>query len=201
MRVFVYIFVFLLILPGMGQAALYRWVDSNGKVHYGDHVPPEYAAQEKKKLDESGRTIETIERSKTQQELEELRQLQKMREEKRRQEALRQSRDRMLLLTYQSVEEIVAARKAKVATLETSIQHALGNRKSQVARLREARNTAADYERTSRPIPQNVLDQIKALNGQIAQTDNYIDRKRDEQQQIRDEFARYISRYKKLTEE
>jgi hypothetical protein len=200
MRLFVYIFVLLLTLPCLTQAALYRWVDSAGKVHYGDHVPPEYAEQEKKKLDASGRTIETIERSKTQQELEELRELQRLREEERKQEALRQSKDRMLLLTYQGVDEIVAARDTKVSTLELSIQHALGNRKAQIARLRGVRQSAADFERTSRPIPQSVLDQIKALQTKIAQTDQYIDKKRQEQLQIREEFAGFISRYKELRE-
>ena len=201
MRSFVYIFVLLLALPCTAQAALYRWVDSAGKVHYGDHVPPEYAEKEKKKLDSYGRTIETIERSKTQSELEELRELQRIREEERKREAERQSRDRVLLLTYQSVDEIVVARDNKIATIETSIQHALGNRKTQVARLRGVRQSAADYERASRPIPRNVLEQIKALQAQVAQTNQYIDKKRQEQQQIREEFAAYISRYKELTEE
>jgi hypothetical protein len=27
---------------------LYKWVDENGIVHYGDHVPPEYAKNERR---------------------------------------------------------------------------------------------------------------------------------------------------------
>ncbi len=201
MRVFVYSFVLLLMVPYASQAAMYRWVDSAGKVHYGDHVPPEYAPQEKKKLDRSGRTIETIERSKTRTELEELRELKRLRAEQRRQEELQRNRDRVLLLTYQSVDEIIAARHTKVATIETSIQHALDNRKAQDAKLKEARGSAADYERASKPIPQSVLDQVNSLHEQIAKTNQYINRKRQEQRQIRTEFAAYISRYKEMTGE
>lgn len=32
-------------LTTLAQAELYTWVDKNGKKHYGDKVPPEYAKQ------------------------------------------------------------------------------------------------------------------------------------------------------------
>ena len=147
----------------------------------------------------SGRTIETIERSKTEEEIEELHRLRALRAEEKKQQELRESRDRVLLLTYQSIDEIVAARDTKLTTVETAIQHMQGSRKSHVDRLRSARQSAADYERASKPIPQGVLDQIQSINGQIAKIDQYIESKRREQDEIRQEFAVYIARYRELT--
>jgi len=188
-------------MPVGAQSALYRWVDAKGKVHYSDQVPPEEAQHERKIIDsKSGRTIDTIERNKTLEELQELKRLQKIRAEEREREEQRRYKDRVLLLTYQSTAEIVAARDTKIQTIENTIENVLGTRKSQKGRLNEARNRAADFERSSRPIPKKVLDDIKMLRAQIKKSDQYISNKRQEQEQIRKEFAGYISRYNELTE-
>jgi hypothetical protein len=201
MKTFVYIFLSLMILPLLSEAALYRWVDSKGKVHYSDQVPPEEAKHERKVIDESsGRTIETIERSKTQQELQELKRLQAQMAEERKRAKIQADRDRVLLLTYQSVSEIVAARNTKISTIDLAKEHAMDSRKSQIARLREIRQKAADFERSSRPIPKAVLDEIKAQELQIAHTDEYIKAREQDQDRLRKEFAGYIARYKELTE-
>jgi len=201
MKAFVYIFVLLMLMPVGAQSALYRWVDAKGKVHYSDQVPPEEAQHERKIIDsKSGRTIDTIERNKTLEELQELKRLQKIRAEEREREEQRRYKDRVLLLTYQSTAEIVAARDTKIQTIENTIENVLGTRKSQKGRLNEARNRAADFERSSRPIPKKVLDDIKMLRAQIKKSDQYISNKRQEQEQIRKEFAGYISRYNELTE-
>ena len=36
------------------QQKLYRWVDKNGQVHYGDSIPPEYAEQDRDVLNRHG---------------------------------------------------------------------------------------------------------------------------------------------------
>lgn len=200
MKTFVYIFLSLMLLPLMSEAALYRWVDSNGKVHYSDQVPPEEARYERKVIDESsGRTIETIERSKTQQELQELKRLQAIRAEERRRAKQQEDRDRVLLLTYQSANEIIAARDNKLSTIELAKEHAQDSRKTQLARLYEIRQKAADFERSSRPIPKSVLDEIKAQELQIEHTNEYIKARELDQERLRKEFAGYIARYKELT--
>jgi len=190
-----------MLLPLISEAALYRWVDSSGKVHYSDQVPPEEARHERKVIDESsGMTIETIERSKTQQELQELKRLQAIRAEERRRAKEQEDKDRVLLLTYQSVSEIIVARDTKLSTIELAKEHALDSRKSQLARLYEIRQKAADFERSSRPIPKSVLDEIKAQELQIEHTNEYIKARELDQERLRKEFAGYIARYKELTE-
>jgi hypothetical protein len=49
----------LLALPLAAHAATYRWVDDNGRVHYGDAPPP--AAREVRQLDEAAGRVSTIE--------------------------------------------------------------------------------------------------------------------------------------------
>ena len=198
-KALIYTLISLFIIPVTAEAALYRWVDSKGKVHYSDQVPPEDAGQERKVMDRSGRTLDVIERSKTEEELRELKRLKKIREEEKRQQELQASRDRVLLLTYQSEQEIVAARDTRLSTIELAKDHARESLAAQRQRLSEIRHKAAEFERSSRPIPASVIDEMSAQQTQIEKTMAYINTREHEQEQIRNEFAAYIERYRELT--
>jgi hypothetical protein len=89
---------------------LYRWVDSNGTVHYGDKVPPEYAEMDKHVVNEHGITVDTVRGKKSPEELAEERRLKELRAE----EELQRRADRALLATYNSIDEIVMHRDRRV---------------------------------------------------------------------------------------
>jgi hypothetical protein len=44
---------------------VYKWVDEQGLTHYGDHIPPEYAAQEQHVINGQGIEVERLEAQKT----------------------------------------------------------------------------------------------------------------------------------------
>ena len=82
------------------QKKLYRWVDKNGQVHYGDSVPAEYAEQDRDVLNRQGVSVGREEGTITPEEA-----AAKAAEEKAaRDEQKRKLRDRVLLQTYQSVQ-------------------------------------------------------------------------------------------------
>src|SRR5690606_41769383 len=47
---------------------LYRWVDENGVVHYGDRIPPQYVDRDRDVLNDSGVTIGVEEGAQTDEE-------------------------------------------------------------------------------------------------------------------------------------
>jgi len=49
---------------------LYRWVDENGNVHFGDRIPPEYADRDRSVLNSQGIAIDREEGAITDEELE-----------------------------------------------------------------------------------------------------------------------------------
>ena len=51
-----------------GAGQLFRWVDENGKVHYGDRIPPQYAEGRREKLNEQGVVVDVQERERTEAE-------------------------------------------------------------------------------------------------------------------------------------
>jgi hypothetical protein len=85
--------------PPPSGKKLYRWVDKNGQVHYGDSVPAEYADQDRDVLNRQGVSVGREEGIITAEEARA-----KAAEEKAaRDEQKRKVRDRVLLQTYQSV--------------------------------------------------------------------------------------------------
>jgi hypothetical protein len=96
---------FLLIAAGIASAQntqrLYRWVDNEGVVHYGDSIPAQYSELERQVVNEHGITVDVMQAKKTEEEIAEdlkLEQLARDRELQRR-------ADQALLATYLSVDE------------------------------------------------------------------------------------------------
>lgn len=105
---------FLLLAAGTASAQnshrLYRWVDGEGIVHYGDSIPARYSELERQIVNEHGITVDVLHAKKTEEEIAEdlrLEQLARDRELQRR-------ADQALLATYLSVDEIVLHRDRRV---------------------------------------------------------------------------------------
>lgn len=102
----------LVALIAWSQAAVattvYRWVDADGRVYYGDHVPPKYSKVERDILNEQGVPIKTLPREPTDEELAARELEQRVFETERLRAEELKRRDSVLLHTYLSIEEIQA---------------------------------------------------------------------------------------------
>src|SRR5258707_8926427 len=112
--------VVLLASPGFAAGAsngrtLYKWVDEQGVTHYGDHIPPEYAAQEKQVINSQGVVINRLEAQQTPEQL-------AAQEQKKLEAQQSQNRDRNLLNTYGSVQEIERLRDQRVTLVSDQIK-------------------------------------------------------------------------------
>jgi hypothetical protein len=104
---------FLLISLGASAAEtqkLYRWVDSDGVVHYGDSIPAEYADIERQVVNDHGITVDVMRGKKSEAEIAE----EKRQEELKVQRELQRRADIALLATYLSIDEIIMHRDRRV---------------------------------------------------------------------------------------
>ena len=85
-----------------GEQKVYRWVDEDGNVYYGDSVPVEFRDQRKDVLDDTGVMVDSIEGKKTEEQLEQ----ERIENERIEARAMQLRQDRALLATYLSVEEL-----------------------------------------------------------------------------------------------
>src|SRR5271170_4720203 len=72
---------------------VYKWVDEQGVTHYGDRIPPEYAAQEQHVMNAQGIEINHLEAQKTPEQL-------AVEEQKTLEAQQSRNRDKNLLSTY-----------------------------------------------------------------------------------------------------
>lgn len=186
------------LLTAPAQAGMYKWVDEEGKVHYGDRIPPEYAEQEQRRLNPQGITVEVKERAKTPEELAEERRLAEIKaaeEERRRQQ---QAMDRILLDTFSNEDEIVMTRDGKISAIDAVIRVTQGRIESLQKRLAEQTTRAANLERSGKPVPDVLHQEIRSTRQQIENNQTYILEKEQEQQDTRAKYEADIQRFREL---
>jgi len=120
---------------------LFRWVDTDGVVHYGDSIPPEYSELERQVLNEHGITIDVMQAKKTAAQLAEERHL----EELRLARELQARADQNLLATYLSVDEILLHRDRRVELFQAQARVTELYLKNLQRRMDSLRSEAANF--------------------------------------------------------
>ncbi|PID45168.1 MAG: hypothetical protein CSB47_09885 [Proteobacteria bacterium] len=196
----------LIILPtvliftwsAFAQAGLYRWVDDNGKVYYGDRIPPAYAQSGHTELNKNGLTKHKVESAKARKKKIEALKLEKERQKilkaKKYESDLREMRDMQLRSMFSTVKELKRVYQSKLEMADGSIEILKVRHKKlsdSLAKL-EAR-----HERIVNPNDKNrlgmkiedILDNLHIY--QQAITENQIERKKIEEN-YRKDLARFI---------
>lgn len=187
----------LVIQPQAQGGKLYRWVDEKGQVHYSDKIPAEYAGQQRDVLNKQGIKKETIEGAKTPEQLaEEARQAKLQEEEKRRGEE-QARRDRILLATYTTEDELAMARDGKIAALDAYIK-VTNSRIDKLKAQLEALRKRAEQADAKAPATAKLQKEIVHTEQQIRENESYVETKRREQNELRAQFEQDLQRYREL---
>ncbi|HET7370265.1 MAG TPA: DUF4124 domain-containing protein [Gammaproteobacteria bacterium] len=175
---------------GASSSEIYKWVDKNGVVHYGDQVPPEYARQKREVINRQGMTVDVLPAQKTPAELAAERERREAAAARQRQ----QQRDQLLLNAYRSVADIKHARDNHVSAIMARInitQNAIDALKQQLEDL---------YQRAAQedPAPAALTGQIAKLEKQLAANQQALADEQAEKSETEQEFAADIARFKEL---
>ena len=178
---------------------LYRWVDKNGQVHYGDSVPAEYAEQDRDILNRQGVPVGREEGLITPEEA-----AAKAASDKAERDAKkRKLRDRVLLQTYQSVQELEILRDTRLDLVDAQLtiqEQSLANLRAQRAQIERmaSRYAPVNQSEDAAPLPEELaLDLDRSANDIDTQQANLVKR-RAERESIRLNFEADIARYKEL---
>ena len=196
---------YLLLLPALCCATTafgertFKWVDNEGQTHYGNRVPPEYAKLERKVINERGRTVRVYDAVKTPEQFEQDRQLAKTEARKKDLARKQAIRDRSLLATYSSEQDMLLAKDGKVASVDALLQLTNSRIQSMKERLLILTEEAATYERSGKALPALLESQINNLREQIITNEAFIKEKESERTEIVRRFDADIKRYIELT--
>jgi hypothetical protein len=189
--------------PGSNEK-LYKWVDENGIVHYGDRVPAEYAKNERQVLNEQGVPIKTLQKELTPTEM--AAELRRIEQESARAQAAANAteRDRILLLSYIDVHEIEMLRDQRIATLDGQLkvnEHYVSRLRSQLLELEtRARDYNYPFDETSTlpQLPDELAKDLLSTVNQLSRREAESHRIRSEQAEIRAQFDADIARFREL---
>lgn len=178
---------------------IYSWKDSEGQIHYGDSIPPEYAEQEKARVDEHGIAREIIAGKKTAEEIE----AERRAEEERLAAEARRRADQALLVTYSSIEEIEMHRKRRVELFRAQARVTelfLSNQRQQLTIMEReaARYKPYSSDPDAPPIPSRLVDEIQETEALIDRQENNLQEYKNQERRIHERFERDIERFRIL---
>ena len=189
----------LLASPGFAAGSgrtVYKWVDEHGVTHYGDRIPQEYATQEKSVINAQGVEIDRLEAQKSPEQL--------AAEDQKKNEAQHaRDRDRNLMSTYASVQEIERLRDQRVTLLSDQIKVTSqflevlnGKMKKLLALSMHYKPYNSDPKAPA--MPDQAAEDLVRLRNDIRTQEQNLREKRSEETAMSKQFESDIGRFKEL---
>ncbi len=175
---------------------LYKWTDKSGQVHYGDQIPPEYAGQERHIMNSRGVEIDRLGAQQTPEQ-------QAAAEYRVKTEAAERDRDRNLLNTYASVQEIERLRDQRLSLVAGQIKVTSQFLDTLQARLTKLQQQSMNFRPYSTrpnapPMPDQMADDLVRTGNDIRAQQQNLNQKRLEETNVRTTFNSDIERFKQL---
>ena len=181
------------------DAKVFRGVDENGVVHYGDSIPAKYAELPKQVLNEHGVAVQELEGKKTPEQIE----AERVENEKRVAMELRKRADQALLATYLSVDEILMHRDRRVELFQAQSRVTELYLSNLSRRMENLRKDAARYSPYSEDpdapmIPDDLAQDLQKTKQTIERHERNLEKFLADEQLIIARFAGDITRFKLL---
>jgi hypothetical protein len=182
--------------PSNSGRVLYKWVDKDGVTHYGDHVPPEYATQEQHILNSQGYEIKHLDAQKSAD--------QAAAEEQKRLDAdQRQLRDKNLLSTYASVQEIERLRDQRLTLVADQIKVTNQFLETLNGRMKKMRADSLRFRPYSTDpkapsMPDQMAEDLVRLASDMRTQEQNLKQKHGEEAAMSIQFESDIDRFKEL---
>lgn len=159
-------FILTLAFSSSAEAKLYKWVDDNGNTHYGEVIPPEYAAKDKEQPGKSSLRSKNVEIlspeiiSAKEEEVAKNNAAKKEMEEKKR-------RDTALRNTYSSEKEIDQALERSLVLINARIESNNVLLKSSQSSLDSLKMEVDTRTKEGKKIPQSLYDDISLTEAKV----------------------------------
>lgn len=168
-----------------------KWVDEKGVTHYSDGIPAQYSGRDSAEINSQGVVIKRnkMPQSTGDNSAEVLLQ-QQVFEQKRR--------DRSLLASFTTAQEIDLARDRNLQPDEIALQGLQQRKENENKRLDAYKKTVAAYHQRKAPIPQEVAQNLTDSQTRIARIDQQIAQKMSTMEATRVRFDRDKQRFLEL---
>ena len=189
----------LILVAGAGQAATYRWVDEQGKVHYGDFIPSQQSDLGNVELDKQGRVKKETPRTRLSPEERRRQEEERIRiEEAKRQAEIQQRRDRSLLTTYVSEAEIDLTRDRALEQEVSNIHGLKARMKSATEKLAYANGQIGEYTSSGKSAPRAFTQMRDEARTEMAQLEKLVQQREQAMEEIKVRYEADKLRFREL---
>jgi hypothetical protein len=190
----------------LGAAALYKWIDDEGKVRYSDRMPTSQIKKKHQTLNKQGVIINTKEAAKTEEELaaeaEAKINLEIQLAEEKRIKDLQDKKDRVLLLTFSSEEEMISVRDNRIDVIDSVIrliQKSITDNEVTLINLQDSADLT--YVSKGKDIPGGLAQKIEHFTRKIVSRTDQLNLRKAEKQKVKEQFDLDLARYRFLKEQ
>lgn len=176
----------------------YRYENAEGITVIDDHVPPQFAYKGYSVLNAQGRVVEVVPRALTAAERRDVNSSAVQQRLRAEQSARQQRYDELLLSRYSSVSDVEAARERKVNAIKVRINGLKGSIEGLKKELESQQQQAAELERESQQVPEDLLRAIEGLRAEIAAAEQQIERYESERSNTETRFEYDAQRLREL---
>jgi len=213
LAVLVAVLMVMISASSFGQAKekkdqVYRWVDEEGNVHYSATLPPDFKDRKADVLDKQGITREkdiSLVPPPPRKKGEEVKgELPRDASGMKRPEPLysdaelQRQQDALLLLRYDSDQEILDAMQVEINQLAYDERLLTTSRTSLQEAYRGNVREAAERQRAGLPVEESLAREVKVLKSRLVENGDSIARLDEREAYIRREFETNLQRYRKL---
>ncbi len=183
------------------QAKMYKWVDEEGQMHFGDKIPAKYAVREYDELNDSGAVVKHKEAAKTAEQKIEDRRFERERKKVALIEKKKKQRDRVLLDTYTTERDLIVARDSRLDAVGLQIQLANSIIADSTKKVESMEQKVVDVQASNRKVPLSLYQRIDNEKEQVQMQSRIRGKHEKRRDEIATQFNDYIQRFKVLKAE
>ncbi|VAW54804.1 hypothetical protein MNBD_GAMMA05-1781 [hydrothermal vent metagenome] len=183
------------------QAKMYKWVDEDGQMHFGDKIPVKYQVKAHDEINESGAVVKHRKAEKTIEEKAVAARAERERKRLALIEKKKRQRDRVLLDTYTTERDLFVARDSRLDAVGSQIQLAESIIKDSNNKIESMEKQVVSIEKSNRKVPDSLYKRIENERHQVEIQSRVMEKNIARRDEITEQFNGYIVRFKELKAE
>ncbi|MEE4245380.1 MAG: hypothetical protein V2I33_08210 [Kangiellaceae bacterium] len=184
--------------PQADARKFFRFKNSEGQTVLLDQLTPEAIRAGYEIINDQGKLVQRVPPAKTIGEQAKEKRLAKERKRQEREKQRQLKRDAELLKLFVSVDDIMRARDAALTGIDQRLELNQNEQNLIRAGLEDLQRQAADFERTGKRIPKQILDGIDNTQKEIAKRERNKSIIEQDAEIVRGRFARDMQRFQEL---
>ena len=178
------------------QAKMYKWVDENGQMHFGDKIPQKYQEKEHEELNDRGVSMKHLAAAKSPEEKAEERRLEKERQKVALAEEKQKKLDRELLDIYSTERDLVIARDTRLDAIATQVKMSESIIKTSNKKIESMEKQVVNIKASKRKVPIDLYNRIDSEKQEITVQNRVMLKHKKRSKEILEKYNGYIERFR-----